>query len=208
RAPLPQGDANRLTQSVFTFDPARGMALVRIETRDGYKTEGEFKPGFPPQWAQREWSDFVRAADGLWVPRKYALTTHFSTLFPKAGKDYPAGFNPEKATSESFRFESFAVDGYEATAKELRVNKPLPESTWTLEFPPGTIVNDELRGKVYQVGEVNPGLQEDVRDMTGADSAGGRASSGTLPGGRTLLLFGGVNAAGLGLVWWFYRHRK
>lgn len=86
-----------------------------------------------------DFKQFEEAAPGIWLPTVYEKTIHFPSEFRQLVK--------------------VSVD-------ILSVNQPLDESEFTLVFPPGTRVRDNIAGYKYEIGAANMGsLTPPVVDM-------------------------------------------
>ena len=186
------------------LDPGRGFGIVRIEERTG-------------TGALVRRLDVNRMTDvggGLWVPLE-GTVTDFWQLGPDAGQ-------PMSCTI-------FKVD-----AATLRVNEAVDEGLFTLPFPDGTSVWDDITQSDYVVGEdsvsgalLQAALDGEAEKPTVPERAGSTVAAGNPPatvpsnvvrqtpaspeagavGHRYLSLFMiGVAVLGLGVyVWWVHQ---
>ncbi|MCA8996418.1 MAG: hypothetical protein KDA80_05530 [Planctomycetaceae bacterium] len=162
--------AGALRRHDFRFDPDRGMALVEtISEVYQYGPNGEEFAAIPPNRVVSTMDDFQLFDGGVWLPQRYTVKAYESAMLPKDGKAFPDGFDGTKPfTLDDVRFETLNTLITEVVIEDLKVNEPLPDDAFALEFPDGTLVYDGIEESAFQVGEANPELEAAIARQFGA----------------------------------------
>jgi len=113
------------------IDPEAGFAVRFFEKRRRDPTSGAMTTEVDLRSSH---SDLRKVAPGIWLP--YQLVT------VKYAR-------PLKGSTQS----NIVEDRHDIIAVRLCVNDDVPDSLFKLDFPPGTIVSDEIRGVSFTIGK-------------------------------------------------------
>lgn len=130
-----------------------------------------------------------------------------SVMLPQSGEKFPPGFNPSSPSLDDFRVKSYPTFEKVVSVRSLDINKEFDPRFFTIEFPKGTPVYDELTRKAYIVGDVSSKIEAELAALANkAQKSKSPDSAGWMIPIASLVLTGCL--AFMGVFWVVYTRRK
>lgn len=126
----PSQNEGREWQTQVLISPRLGYAIVRTAKRLRFTGESEWI-----EFGVVEMRDHVQDASGIWLPTRALIEGYTAPNEP--------GVVP------------LLIQRCEVRLENWRVGVEFPETTFALEFPPGTVVTDRVAGRTFKTAAVS-----------------------------------------------------
>ena len=143
------------------------IELIRLDLSKGASIVG-----------MQQWYDYGKKNAILGRDVKVELTRDQDLWIPKRAVDHRCGYN--RSLGKSVPHREYAV-----TYESFRCNLPLDDKAFTVRFPSGTRVNDEVAGVQYVVGMADEGRGEWLDSAVAALADSARKAASTSPPTRS-----------------------